>query len=213
MNKNNLIKFLVLLIFLPQVLFGGESGDELPGEILKIMDQMETKEVLIKENLKVDKIEELLEPKTIDTTLPKNRLTNIFGQAFFSVINKDNIKIMSKCEALSNNGKCFIVEPEKKSKHFDNYYFYTDIDNNVNAIIVYDKRKFTNISKCKTKMNEWEQYFTNFDLKKIINQDKNLTIIYNDKPQQKSIEIYGSCHKEKFRDIESSFILKFYKAG
>ena len=52
---------------------------------------METKEVLIKEKLKVDKIEELLKPKIIETTLPKNRLTNMFGQAFFSKINEKPI--------------------------------------------------------------------------------------------------------------------------
>jgi hypothetical protein len=211
MNKNNLIKFLVLLIILPHVLFAGESGDELPGEISKIMDPKETKINQNNQILEVDKIEELLEAKIIDTTFPKKRLTHIFGQAFFSKINKENVKIKSKCEALTNTGKCFIVDPKKKSEHFDNYYFYTDINNNVNAIIVFDKRKFTNLSKCKIKMDEWEKYFSNFDLEKMINLNNNLTIIYNDKPQQESIEIFGSCHKEKFRDIDSSFILKLYK--
>ena len=36
MNKNNLLKYLILLLIIPQILYSGESGDEIPGEIKEV---------------------------------------------------------------------------------------------------------------------------------------------------------------------------------
>ena len=42
MNKNNLLKFLILLLIIPQILYSGESGDEIPGEVKKEVEKNRT---------------------------------------------------------------------------------------------------------------------------------------------------------------------------
>ena len=214
MNKNNLLKYLILLLIIPQILYSGESGDEIPGEIKEVEKKVELED-LDQETIDTKKIEKLieksLEPKTTTVDLPKNRLTHMFGQAFLEKINNENIKIIRNCQPLSNVEKCYVVDPKKKSKHFNTYYFYTNIDNKVNAIIAFDKKKLTDISKCKEKMDEWVVFFENYDLQKVTSENQNLSVIYSDKPQQKPLEIVSNCYAESFRDVESSFILKFYK--
>ena len=214
MNKNNLLKYLILLLIIPQILYSGESGDEIPGEIKEVEKKVELDDLdqeLVDLKTIEDLIEKSLEPKTTTVDLPKNRLTHMFGQAFLEKINKKNVKIIKNCQPLSNVEKCYVVNPKKKSKHFDTYYFYTNIDNKVNAMIAFDKKKLTDISKCKIKMEEWVEFFENFDLQKVTSEEQNLSVFYSDKPQQKALEIVSNCHAESFRDIESSFILKFYK--
>ena len=215
MNKNNLLKCLILLLIIPQILYSGEPGDEIPGEIKKEVEKKIESKDLNRELIDTKNIEKLieksLEPKTTTVDLPKNRLTYMFGQAFLEKINNQNIKIIKNCQPLSNVEKCYVVDPKKKSKHFNTYYFYTNIDNKVNAIIAFDKKKLTDVVKCKKKMDEWVVFFENFDLQKITSEDQNLSIFYSDKPHQKPLEIDFNCHAERFRDIESSFILKFYK--
>ena len=73
------------------------------------------------------------------------------------------------------------------------------------------KKKLTDVSRCKKKMNEWNVYFENFDIQRATNKSQSLSTFYTDNPHQKPLEIVASCYKEKFRDIESSFILKFHK--
>ena len=47
MNKNNLIKFLILLLIIPQILYSGEPGDEMPGEVKKKVEKIiEPKELV-----------------------------------------------------------------------------------------------------------------------------------------------------------------------
>ena len=214
MNKNNLLKYLILLLIIPQILYSGESGDEIPGEIKEVEKKVELEDLdqeLVDPKTIEDLIEKSLEPKTTTVDLPKNRLTHMFGQAFLEKINNKNVKIIKNCQPLSNVEKCYVVDPKKKSKHFDTYYFYTNIDNKVNAMIAFDKKKLTDVSKCKIKMEEWVEFFENFDLQKVTSEDQNLSVFYSDKPQQKPLEIVSNCHAESFRDVESSFILKFYK--
>ena len=222
MNKNNLLKYLVLLLLIPQLLYSGESGEEIPGEINETVSNLDKKKIdenLVEEAFDTKSLKELLknkkaielEPKSTEVKLPKNRLTHIFGQAFYEEINKEKIKIIKNCQPLSNIEKCYVVEPKKKSIHFNSYYFYTNIDNKVNAIIVFDKKKLSDVSRCKKKMNEWNAYFENFDIQRTTNENQSLSTFYTDNPHQKPLEIVASCYKEKFRDIESSFILKFHK--
>ena len=129
----------------------------------QVEKKIEPKE-LVQEPIDTEAIEKLLEPKTTTIDLPKNRLTNMFGQAFLEKINNDNIRIIKNCQPLSNVEKCYVVDPKKKSNHFNTYYFYTNIDNKVNAIIAFDNKKLTNVSKCKMKMDEWVVFFESFDL-------------------------------------------------
>ena len=214
MNKNNLLKYLILLLIIPQILYSGESGDEIPGEIKEVEKKVELEDLdqeLIDPKTIEDLIEKSLEPKTTTVDLPKNRLTHMFGQAFLEKINSKNVKIIKSCQPLSNVEKCYVVDPKKKSKHFNTYYFYTNIDNKVNAIIAFDKKELTDASKCKMKMDEWVVFFENFDLQKVTSENQNLSVFYSDKPHQKSLEIVSNCYSESFRDVESSFILKFYK--
>ena len=137
--------------------------------------------------------------------------TASFGLPLIQKINNDNIRIIKNCQPLSNVEKCYVVDPKKKSKHFNTYYFYTNIDNKVNAIIAFDNKKLTNVSKCKMKMDEWVVFFESFDLQKATSENQNLSVLYSDKPHQKPLEINANCYAEKFRDVDSSFILKFYK--
>jgi len=211
MNKNNLLKFLILLLIIPQILYSGESGDEIPGEVKKEVEKKIEPKKLVQEPIDTEAIEKLLEPKTTTIDLPKNRLTNMFGQAFLEKINNDNIRIIKNCQPLSNVERCYVVDPKKKSNHFNTYYFYTNIDNKVNAIIAFDNKKLTNVSKCKMKMDEWVVFFESFDLQKATSENQNLSVLYSDKPHQKPLEINANCYAEKFRDVDSSFILKFYK--
>ena len=214
MNKNNLLKYLILLLIIPQILYSGESGDEIPGEIKEVEKKVELEDLdqeLVDPKTIETLIEKSLEPKTTTINLPKNRLTHMFGQAFLEKINNKNVKIIKNCQPLSNVEKCYVVDPKKKSKHFNTYYFYTNIDNKVNAIIAFDNKKLTDVSKCKEKMDEWVVFLENFDLKKTTSENKNLSVIYSDKPQQKPLEIFSNCYSESFRDVESSFILKFFK--
>ena len=121
MNKNNLLKYLILLIIIPQILYSGEPGDEIPGEIKevekKVVEKKVELEVLDKETIDTKTIEKLieksLEPKTTTVDLPKNRLTHMFGQAFLEKINNQNIKIIKNCQPLSNVEKCYVVDPKK----------------------------------------------------------------------------------------------------
>ena len=198
MNKNNLLKYLILLLIIPQILYSGESGDEIPGEIKEVEKKVELDDLdqeLVDPKTIEKLIEKSLEPKTTTVDLPKNRLTHMFGQAFLEKINNDNIKIIKNCQPLSNVEKCYVVDPKKKSKHFNTYYFYTNIDNKVNAIIAFDKKKLTDVSKCKKKMEEWVEFFENFDLQKVTSEEQNLSVFYSDKPQQKPLEIISplSC--------------------
>ena len=116
MNKNNLLKYLILLIIIPQIIYSGESGDEIPGEIIEIEKKIEPTD-LTKETIDPKTIEKLieksLEPKTTTVDLPKNRLTHMFGQAFLEKINNQNIKIIKNCQPLSSVEKCYIVDPKK----------------------------------------------------------------------------------------------------
>ena len=45
MNKNNLLKYLILLIIIPQILYSGEPGDEIPGEIKEVEKKVELEDL------------------------------------------------------------------------------------------------------------------------------------------------------------------------
>ena len=45
MNKNNLLKYLILLIIIPQILYSGEPGDEFPGEIKEVEKKVELEDL------------------------------------------------------------------------------------------------------------------------------------------------------------------------
>ena len=45
MNKNNLLKYLFLLLLIPQLLYSGESGEEIPGEIKETVSNLDKKKL------------------------------------------------------------------------------------------------------------------------------------------------------------------------
>lgn len=213
MNKLCLL-FLVLFWLTINFVSAGESGD-LPAEEKKnIKNKLETKIQKIEkaeEVVEEAKLEEMLKPKSTKINLPKNRLLSIFGQNFLEEVNNDRIKILNKCKPILQSGKCFKVLPDKRSAHFDNYYFYLNNNNLVNSIIAFNSKKYGDLNECENKLKEWDEYLINFDLNKK-DEKKNLyNTIYTDAPQQEKIEIFGSCYEEEFRDIKSSFSLKFFK--
>ena len=77
--------------------------------------------------------------------------------------------------------------------------------------IVFDKKKLSDVSRCKEKMNEWNAYFENFDIQRTTNENQSLSTFYTDNPHQKPLEIVAKDIFKDLTDIESSFILKFYK--
>jgi len=227
---------IILLVFLSQTpVFPGESG-ELPGEELKdntsqetstqnnpgmdsseedtseLLDENKNKEEEVQEGLvNEDQLDQLLEPKDTEVTLPKNRLEEIFNQFFMTEINKKQITIQGECEKIMADGKCFIVKPNKSSKHFNNYYFYTNQLGQVYSIIAFNNRKQGDLNICKDRIATWKDYFNSFDFTEKEPLDNPLNFVLSDAPQQNSLEIFASCYTEEYRDIKSSFSIKFFK--
>ena len=226
---------IILLVFLSQTpVFSGESG-ELPGEELKdntsqeattqnnpgmdsseenateLLDEDVNKEEDQEGLVNEDKLDQLLEPKDTEVTLPKNRLEEIFNQFFMTEINKKQITIQGECEKIIVEGKCFIVKPNKSSNHFNNYYFYTNQSGQVYSIIAFNNKKQGNLNICKERMATWKDYFNSFDFTEKEPLDNPLNFVLSDAPQQNSLEIFASCYTEEYRDIKSSFSIKFFK--
>ena len=207
-----------LLIFLFNVnAFSGESG-ELPGQETEEVKQLEANNEEIAEEtveetegIDVSGVDEMLEPKDTEINLPKNRLVEIFDQYFLSELNLDKLVVVGECEKNIANGKCYVVEPSKASNHFNNYYYYTNENNQVYSIIVFNDKKQGDLNKCKDKISLWKDYFNSFDLIEKEPLDNSLNFVMTDYPQQNSLEIFASCYTEQFRDISSSFSIKFYK--
>ena len=210
----NLLIQIFLLIFLFNVsVYSGESG-ELPGqEVEQIEVNLETVEEIPEdtEGIDVSNVNEILEPKNTEVVLPKNRLVEIFDQYFLKEINLDKLIVIGECEKNMADGKCYVVEPSKLSKHFNNYYYYTNSNNQVYSIIAFSDKKQGDLNLCKEKIELWRDYFSSFDLKEKDPTDNNLNFVMTDAPQQNSLEVFASCYNEKFRDISSSFSIKFYK--
>ena len=208
-----LIQIFLLIFILSANSISGESGD-LPGQELKEIS--ENQEIIEEtsedtEGINTSTVEELLEPKNTEITLPKNRLEEIFDQYFLAELNLDKLIIIGECEKNVADGKCYVVEPSKISNHFNNYYFYTNKLNQVYSIIVFNDKKQGDLNECKEKINLWKDYFNSYDLNEKEPLDNPLNFVLSDNPQQNSLEIFASCYTEKYRDINSSFSIKFYK--
>ena len=208
-----LIQIFLLIFILSANSISGESGD-LPGQELKEIN--ENQEIIEEtsedtEGINTSTVEELLEPKNTEITLPKNRLEEIFDQYFLAELNLDKLIIIGECEKNVADGKCYVVEPLKISNHFNNYYFYTNKLNQVYSIIVFNDKKQGDLNECKKKINLWKDYFNSYDLNEKEPLDNPLNFVLSDDPQQNSLEIFASCYTEKYRDINSSLSIKFYK--
>lgn len=209
-----------LLIFLFQFsAYSGESGDmpeqeenptvevifDEPEEVVSVEPEKEP------QKLDVSEVGELLEPKDTKVDLPKNRLVEIFDQFFLTEINTKRINVVGECQKNLEAGKCHIVEPSKKSRHFNNYYFYTNEQNLVFSIIAFNDKKQSDLNLCKDKITSWKTFFENYDLTVKDPKDNSLSFILTDAPQQNSLEVFTSCYSENYRDIKSSFSIKLYK--
>ena len=127
------------------------------------------------------------------------------------LIQGGKLVVVGECEKNIANGKCYVVEPSKASNHFNNYYYYTNENNQVYSIIVFNDKKQGDLNKCKEKISLWKDYFNNFDFTEKEPKNNSLNFVMTDAPQQNSLEIFASCYTEQFRDITSSFSIKFYK--
>ena len=205
-----LIQIFLILLLTNINSISGEPGD-LPGQEIKQPDEMFDDKPEEKEGLDVSNIDQLLQPKNTEIMLPKNRLEQIFDQLFLAELNQDQLNIIGECEKNIADGKCFKVEPSKFSNHFNNYYFYTNSQNQVYSIIAFNNNKQGDLNKCKEKISMWKDYFNSFDLTEKEPKDNSLNFVLTDAPQQNSLEIFASCYTEQFRDITSSFSIKFFK--
>ena len=211
-----IIKFFLIIFLLQGNLISGESGD-LPEEVINLQnpesmfddlkEEAEDKEGLVDQ----EEVTKILEGKDTSIVLPKNRLTNIFNQNFLDTIDEKKVKILGECKKTVEDGKCLVVEPFKKSKHFNNYYFYLNSENLVYAIIVFDDKKQGDLNMCKKKITMWKSYFENYDFIEKDSKDNLLKLILSDAPQQNELEVFASCYTENYRDIKSSFSIKFFK--
>ena len=204
---------ILLFIFLSlSNLLAGESGD-LPGqEIQTDNTEVEIPEPEEKEGLDVSSIDNLLEPKNNDVELPKNRLEKIFGQQFLFSLADTEIQVLEQCEKTLENGNCYVVDPKEKTSHFNNYFFYTNRDDQVYSIIVFNDKKQGDLNLCKNKILAWKNFFLdNYDLKEKKPTNNSLNFILTDAPQQNKLEIFASCYSETYRDVNSSFSIKFFK--
>ena len=205
-----IIQTLLILFFSTSFLLAGEPGD-LPGEETTKPEEMFDEKPIEKEGLDVSNITELLKPKNTEVALPKNRLEQIFNQSFLAELNMDQLSIIGECENNLAEGKCFKVKPNKLSNHFNNYYFYTNSQNQVYSIIAFNNKKQGDLNLCKEKISLWKDYFNSYDLIEKEPKDNSLNFVLTDAPQKNSIEIFASCYNEQFRDISSSFSIKFFK--
>ena len=205
-----LIQIFLFIILLNFNAISGESGD-LPGQEIKETEEIFEKKPEEKEGMNVSDVNELLEPKDTNVTLPKNRLEEIFDQYFLAELNDEKLTIIGECEKNLLDGKCYVVEPSKLSDHFNNYYFYTNSQNQVYSIIAFNDKKQGDLNKCKEKIEMWKEYFNSFDLNQKEPMDNSLNFVLTDAPQSNSLEIFASCYSEKYRDISSSFSIKFFK--
>ena len=208
---NLFIQILFFIFFLNTIIIAGEPGD-LPGQEIKNND-VETFSETPKEgeSTNISNVKEILEPKDNTIELPKNRIQKIFGQYFLAKIDGKKINVLAECEKTLEDGNCFIVEPEKSSKHFNSYYVYTNSNKQVYSIIAFNDQKQGDLNKCKEKIISWKKFFENFDLIEKNSDENPYQFILTDAPQQNSIEIFASCYTESYRDINSSFSIKFYK--
>ena len=205
-----IIQTFLILFFSTSFLLAGEPGD-LPGEETTKPEEMFDEKPIEKEGLDVSNITELLKPKNTEVALPKNRLEQIFNQSFLAELNMDQLSIIGECENNLAEGKCYKVRPNKLSNHFNNYYFYTNSQNQVYSIIAFNNKKQGDLNLCKEKISLWKDYFNSYDLIEKEPKDNSLNFVLTDAPQKNSIEIFASCYNEQFRDISSSFSIKFFK--
>ena len=205
-----IIQTFLILFFSTSFLLAGEPGD-LPGEETTKPEEMFDEKPIEKEGLDVSNITELLKPKNTEVALPKNRLEQIFNQSFLAELNMDQLSIIGECENNLAEGKCFKVKPNKLSNHFNNYYFYTNSQDQVYSIIAFNNKKQGDLNLCKEKISLWKDYFNSYDLIEKDPKDNSLNFVLTDAPQKNSIEIFASCYDEQFRDISSSFSIKFFK--
>jgi len=206
-----LIQIILLVIIFQVNAHSGESGDLPEQETNKNLEKVFGETNKEKETFDISSVSELLSPKDNKVTLPTNRLTQIFNQYLLNELNTSKTKIIGECQKSLSEGKCFKVNPSKKSKHFNNYYFYTNKQNLVFSIIAFDDKKQADLNKCKRKIDMWKEFFTNYDLKPKNLESNSLSFILSDAPQQNKIEVFTSCYTENYRDIKSSFSLKIYK--
>ena len=207
-----IFQILLFTFFSLSNVIAGESGD-LPGQEIDTKDaEVEISEPEEKEGLDVSSIDKLLEPKNNEVELPKNRLEKIFGQQFLFSLADTEIQILGECEKSIADGKCYVVEPKEKTSHFNNYYFYTNRNDQVYSIIVFNDKKQGDLNVCKNKISEWKNFFLdNYDLKEKKPTDNSLNFVLSDTPLQNTLEVFASCYSENYRDVNSSFSIKFYK--
>ena len=184
-----IIQTFLILFFSTSFLLAGEPGD-LPGEETTKPEEMFDEKPIEKEGLDVSNITELLKPKNTEVALPKNRLEQIFNQSFLAELNMDQLSIIGECENNLAEGKCFKVKPNKLSNHFNNYYFYTNSQNQVYSIIAFNNKRQGDLNKCKEKISLWKDYFNSYDLIEKEPKDNSLNFVLTDAPQKNSIEIF-----------------------
>ncbi len=197
----------VILLAFSLTLFGeaiqaGEPGTKEDVKIQQQDDKKSEQTAIKKETVKQKLV-------NTDIQLPKNPIDKIFLQPLGRVLDPRYATITGNCTAAQKNYDCKVVQPKKKSNHFNKYHYYLNANKQVYGVIAFRDYRIGNVDYCRSLIGEWREYFNNFEFEtktKEENMDQLVLITSAIKPS----EIYMSCYPESYRDIKSYFSLKLF---
>lgn len=174
----------------------------------------ENKEIQQQDNIKPEQTatkKETVKQKLVNTEiqLPKNPIDKIFLQPLGRVLDPRYVTITGNCTAAQKNYDCKVVQPKKKSTHFNKYHYYLNPSKQVYGVIAFRDYRIGNVDFCRSLIAEWREYFNNFEFETKTKEENMDQLVLTTKAIKPS-EIYMSCYPESYRDIKSYFSLKLF---
>ena len=197
----------VILLAFSLMLFNGNIQAGEPGT-------EENKEIEQQDNIKPEQTttkKETVKQKLVNTEiqLPKNPIDKIFLQPLGRVLDPRYATITGNCTAAQKNYDCKVVQPKKKSTHFNKYHYYLNASKQVYGVIAFRDYRIGNVDYCRSLIREWREYFNNFEFE-TKTKEENMDQLVLTTSAIKPSEIYMSCYPESYRDIKSYFSLKLF---
>ena len=197
----------VILLAFSLMLFNGNIQAGEPGT-------EENKEIEQQDNIKPEQTttkKETVKQKLVNTEiqLPKNPIDKIFLQPLGRVLDLRYATITGNCTAAQKNYDCKVVQPKKKSTHFNKYHYYLNASKQVYGVIAFRDYRIGNVDYCRSLIREWREYFNNFEFE-TKTKEENMDQLVLTTSAIKPSEIYMSCYPESYRDIKSYFSLKLF---
>ena len=200
-----LLKVILLafsLTFFGEAIQAGEPGTKEDAKVQqqdkKKAEQTATKKETVKQKLVNTEIQ-----------LPKNPIDKIFLQPLGRVLDPRYAATIGNCMAAQKNYDCKVVQPKKKSTHFNKYHYYLNANKQVYGVIAFRDYRIGNVDYCRSLIGEWREYFNNFEFE-TKTKEENMDQLVLTTSAIKPSEIYMSCYPESYRDIKSYFSLKLF---